>query len=146
MFPDSFLGLEIRNVDTENVFPLDAQPSVVTFQPGASATFEFTYESLVDEIGAGLISATVPSQCDTAEEEVTFSLSAPEIVAFCNEFSSLEVHCYQSSLEDCIIGEGLFNVEDPDCEGVETVPSGDLVGLCRVENSPQGELFAVCSF
>ena len=75
-FPDSFLGLEIRNLDSEEVFPLDALPSVITFEPGASATFQFTYELLVDEIGDGLISATVPSQCDTVEE-VTFTLSAP---------------------------------------------------------------------
>lgn len=74
-FPDSALGLEIRNVDTGEVFPLDAQPVVVTFEPGASATFQFTYENLVDEIGAGLISATVESECGI--EEVTFTLSAP---------------------------------------------------------------------
>jgi hypothetical protein len=70
----------------------------------------------------------------------------PEFVAFCHEFPSGEVHCYRSSLEDCIVGEGLFNVEDADCEGVVTFPTGDLVGDCRVESSPQGELFAVCSF
>jgi type II secretory pathway pseudopilin PulG len=75
-FPDSFLGLQIKNVDTGQVFPLDAQPVIVTFEPGASATFQFTYEELVSEIGAGLISATVPSQCDTVEE-VTFTLTAP---------------------------------------------------------------------
>lgn len=73
---DSALGLEIKNVDTGEVFPLDAQPTVVTFAPGASATFQFTYEELVSEIGTGLISATVPSECTGTVEEVTFVLSA----------------------------------------------------------------------
>ena len=80
-FPNSFLGLEIRNLDTEEVLLLDAQPVVVTFQPGASATFQFTYERLVSEIGTGLISATVPSECSGTVEEVTFRLSTapPEV-------------------------------------------------------------------
>ena len=75
-FPDSLLGLEIKNFDTGEVFPLNAAQVITTSEPGASATFQFTYELLVDEIGAGLISATVVSECGTVEE-VTFSLSTP---------------------------------------------------------------------
>ena len=142
-FPDAALGLQIKNVDTGEVFPIDAAQVVTTLEPGQTRIFGFTYEWLVDEIGTGLISATVTSECGA--KEVTFRLSEPEFVAFCNEFSSIEVHCYPS-LEDCIVGEGLFNVQDPHCEGVVTVPTGDLVGARRVDRSPQGTLFSVCSF
>ena len=142
-FPDAALGLQIKNVDTGEVFPIDAAQVVTTLEPGQTRIFGLTYERLVDEIGTGLISATVTSDCGF--KEVTFTLSEPGFVAFCNEFSSVEVHCYQSQ-EDCIVGEGLFNVQDPHCEGVVTFPTGDLVGRCRVDRSPQGTLFAACSF
>jgi hypothetical protein len=75
-FPDAALGLQIKNVDTGEVFPLDAAQVVTTLEPGESRTFEFTYEDLVREIGTGLISATVVSECGGAAEEVTFRLSA----------------------------------------------------------------------
>ena len=74
-FPDSALGLQIKNVDTGEVFPLAAAQVITTLEPGESKTFEFTYEDLVREIGTGLISATVMSECGGAEE-VTFRLSA----------------------------------------------------------------------
>jgi hypothetical protein len=75
-FPNSLLGLEIKNLDTEEVLLLNALPEVTTLEPGESKTFQFTYERLVNEIGVGLISATVASECGTVEE-VTFTLSAP---------------------------------------------------------------------
>jgi hypothetical protein len=73
-FPNSALGLQIKNVDTGEVFPLDAAQIVTTLEPGESRTFEFMYEDLVREIGTGLISATVVFECGGAEE-VTFRLS-----------------------------------------------------------------------
>jgi len=73
-FPDAALGLQIKNVDTGEVFPLDAAQVVTTLEPGESRTFEFTYEDLVREIGTGLISATVVSECGGIKE-VTFRLS-----------------------------------------------------------------------
>src|SRR5215208_337719 len=73
-FPNSALGLQIKNVDTGEVFPLDAAQVVTTLEPGESRTFEFMYEDLVREIGTGLISATVVFECGGAEE-VTFRLS-----------------------------------------------------------------------
>jgi Tol biopolymer transport system component len=73
-FPNSALGLQIRNVETGEVFPLVAAQVITTLEPGESRTFEFTYEDLVSEIGSGLISATVTSEC-AGVEEVTFRLS-----------------------------------------------------------------------
>lgn len=135
-FPDSFLGLEIRNLDTEEVLLLDAQPVIVTFEPGASATFQFTYERLVDEIGAGSISASVPSQCDTVEE-VTFTLSAPPPppipTVFCLtvEFTSTVIRtpCF-STEEECDTGEEILRGSAlvarivSSCIGFETLPQG----------------------
>jgi hypothetical protein len=72
-FPNSALGLQIKNVDTGEVFPLVAAQVVTTLEPGESRTFEFTYEELVSEIGTGLISATVMSECGGVKE-VTFTL------------------------------------------------------------------------
>ncbi len=74
-FPNSALGLQIKNVDTGEVFPLVAAQVITTLEPGESRTFEFTYEELVSEIGTGLISATVMSECGGVKE-VTFTLSA----------------------------------------------------------------------
>jgi hypothetical protein len=73
-FPNSPLGLQIKYVDTGEVFPLVAAQVITTLEPGESRAFEFTYEDLVREIGTGLISATVTSECAGAEE-VTFRLS-----------------------------------------------------------------------
>ena len=135
-FPDSFLGLQIRNVDTGEVFPLDAQQVVVTFEPGASATFPFTYELLVEEIGAGLISATVPSPCDTVEE-VTFTLSAPPPPPIPTEFcltvefvsTVVQTYCFATE-EECETGEEIERGSEfvtrivSSCEGFETLPAG----------------------
>ena len=60
-FPNSALGLEIRNAETGEVYPLESAQVVTTLQPGESRTFEFTYEELVSEIGTGLIEASVTS-------------------------------------------------------------------------------------
>ena len=75
VFPTSLIGLEIRNVDTGKVLPLEGLTEETTLQPGESQTFRFEYEDLVREIGTGLISATVTSDCGT--EEDTFRLLAP---------------------------------------------------------------------
>ena len=74
VFPTSLVGLEIKNVDTGEVLLLDALQVETTLQPGESMTFRFEYEDLVREIGTGLISATVTSDCGT--EEDTFRLLA----------------------------------------------------------------------
>jgi hypothetical protein len=77
VFPTSLIGLEIRNVDTGEVLLLDALQVETTLEPGESKTFTFRYEDLVREIGTGLISATVVSDCGT--EEDTFRLLAAPI-------------------------------------------------------------------
>lgn len=64
----------------------------------------------------------------------------PEFVAFCHEFPSGEVHCYET-LQDCIAGEEQFGVQDPDCEGVETLPPN--AGECTVDRE-QGSV--LCRF
>jgi hypothetical protein len=74
VFPTSLIGLEIRNVDTGEVLLLQGLTEETTLEPGESKTFTFTYEDLVSEIGTGLISATVVSDCGT--EEDTFRLLA----------------------------------------------------------------------
>jgi Tol biopolymer transport system component len=80
-FPNSALGLQIKNIDTGQVFPIEALQELTRLQPDESRTFELTYEELVEEIGTGLISATVVSECRdgggaSGTEEVTFRLSA----------------------------------------------------------------------
>ena len=74
VFPTSLIGLEIKNVDTGEVLLLDALQVETALEPGESMTFRFEYEDLVREIGTGLISATVTSDCGT--EEDTFRLLA----------------------------------------------------------------------
>jgi hypothetical protein len=74
VFPTSLIGLEIKNVDTGEVLLLQGLTEETTLEPGESKTFTFTYADLVSEIGTGLISATVVSDCAT--EEDTFRLLA----------------------------------------------------------------------
>jgi hypothetical protein len=57
-FPNSVLGLQIKNLDIDAVYPLFSAQVITTLQPGGSKTFEFTYEELVNEIGTGTIEAT----------------------------------------------------------------------------------------
>jgi hypothetical protein len=65
-FPNSALGLQIKNVDTGEVFPLVAAQVVTTLEPGESRTFEFTYEELVSEIGTGTIEASISGMGESA--------------------------------------------------------------------------------
>jgi hypothetical protein len=58
-FPNSVLGLGIKNHDTGEAYPLFSAQVITTLEPGESRTFEFTYEELVSEIGTGTIDATV---------------------------------------------------------------------------------------
>ncbi len=81
-----------------------------------------------------ILEETRPTPTPTEEE--------PEFVAFCNPFTAVFLHCYPT-LEDCIIGEEMFGVQDPDCEGVETVPPN--AADCDVVRNDEGEVdFAVC--
>src|SRR5215217_3974310 len=58
-FANSLLGLEIENLDTDELFPLTSLTVITTLEAGESATFRFTYEQLVSEIGTGTIEARV---------------------------------------------------------------------------------------
>jgi hypothetical protein len=58
-FPNSALDLQIKNVDTGEVFPLEAAQVITTLEPGESRTFEFTYQELVSEIETGTIEASI---------------------------------------------------------------------------------------
>jgi len=72
-FPNSVLGLEIENVDTDEVYPLVSAQVITTVEPGESRTFEFTYEELVSEIGTGTIEARVGG--DGCSANTTFTLT-----------------------------------------------------------------------
>jgi hypothetical protein len=72
-FPNSVLGLEIENVDTDEVYPLLSATVITTLEPGESRTFEFTYEELVNEIGTGTIEARVGG--DGCLASTTFTLT-----------------------------------------------------------------------
>ncbi len=78
-FPDSVLGLEIENRDTGEVYPLLSAQVITTLERGESRTFEFSYDELVSEIGAGTIETSVSSGngCSTS---TTFTLSAPVLI------------------------------------------------------------------
>ena len=72
-FPNSVLGLEIENVDTNEVYPIISLQVITTLEPGESRTFEFTYEELVSEIGTGTIEASVSTEGCSAS--TTFTLA-----------------------------------------------------------------------
>jgi hypothetical protein len=73
MFPDSILGLQIVNLDTGAVFPLEALQVITELAPGESQTFQFTYEDIVNEIGSGTIEASVSG--DGCSASTTFTLA-----------------------------------------------------------------------
>lgn len=73
-FPNSVLSLEIENHDTGEAYPLFSAQVITTLEPGESRTFEFTYEELVSEIGAGTIEARVSSG-DGCSASTTFTLA-----------------------------------------------------------------------
>jgi hypothetical protein len=72
-FANSVLGLEIENVETDEVFQPISLQVITTLEPGESRTFEFTYEELVSEIGTGTIEARVGG--DGCLASTTFTLT-----------------------------------------------------------------------
>ena len=73
-FSNSILGLEIENQDTGEAYPLFSAQAIITLEPGESRTTEFSYEVLVNEIGAGTIEASVSSD-DGCLASTTFTLA-----------------------------------------------------------------------
>jgi hypothetical protein len=72
-FANSLLGLEIENLDTDEMYPLTSLTVITTLEAGESATFRFTYEQLVNEIGTGTIEARVGG--DGCLVSTTFTLT-----------------------------------------------------------------------
>jgi hypothetical protein len=72
-FANSRLGLEIENLDTDEMYPLTSLTVITTLEAGESATFRFTYEQLVSEIGTGTIEARVGG--DGCLASTTFTLT-----------------------------------------------------------------------
>jgi PKD repeat protein len=72
-FANSVLGLEIENLDTDEVFQPISLQVITTLEPGESETFGFTYEELVSEIGTGTIEARVGG--DECLASTTFTLT-----------------------------------------------------------------------
>jgi PKD repeat protein len=72
-FANSVLGLEIENLDTDEVFQPISLQVITTLEPDESRTFEFTYEELVSEIGTGTMEARVGG--DGCSASTTFTLT-----------------------------------------------------------------------
>ncbi len=72
-FPNSVLGLEIENQGTGEAYTLFSAQVINTLEPGKSRTFEFTYEEVVSEIGAGTVEASVNG--DGCSASTTFTLA-----------------------------------------------------------------------
>ncbi|MGH9926188.1 MAG: PKD domain-containing protein, partial [Nitrososphaeraceae archaeon] len=72
-FSNNNLGLEIENLDTDEVYPIISLQVITTLEPGESRTFGFTYEELVSEIGTGTIEARVSG--DGCLASTTFTLT-----------------------------------------------------------------------
>jgi PKD repeat protein len=70
---NSVFGLEIENLDTDELFPLISLQVITTLEAGESETFGFTYEELVNEIGTGTIEARVGG--DGCLASTTFTLT-----------------------------------------------------------------------
>jgi PKD repeat protein len=70
---NSLFGLEIKNVDTGEVYPIISLQVITTLEAGGSRTFEFTYEELVSEIGTGTIEARFGG--DGCSASTTFTLT-----------------------------------------------------------------------
>ena len=71
-FSNSVLGLEIQNVDTDEMYPLISAQVITTLEPGESNASGFTYEELVSEIDTGTIEARVGGECSAS---TTFTLA-----------------------------------------------------------------------
>jgi chitodextrinase len=72
-FSNSVLGLEIENLDTEEVFQPISLQVITTLETGESETFGFTYEELVSKIGTGTVEARVGG--DGCSASTTFTLT-----------------------------------------------------------------------
>jgi PKD repeat protein len=70
---NSVFGLEIENLDTDELFPLISAQVITTLEAGQSETFGFTYEELLSEIGTGTIEARVGG--DGCSASTTFTLT-----------------------------------------------------------------------
>src|SRR5215216_1923221 len=73
-FSNSILGLEIEKQDTGEAYPLYSAQAIITLEPGESRTTEFSYEVLVNEIGSGIIEASVSSD-EGCLASTTFTLA-----------------------------------------------------------------------
>ena len=73
-FSNSILGLEIENQDTGEAYPLYSAQAIIALEPGESRTTEFSYEVLVNEIGSGIIEASVSSD-EGCLASTTFTLA-----------------------------------------------------------------------
>jgi hypothetical protein len=65
--------LEIENLGTDEVYPIESAQVITTLDPGESRTFEFTCEEVVSEIGTGTIEASVRG--DGCSASTTFALA-----------------------------------------------------------------------
>jgi PKD repeat protein len=72
-FSNNNLGLQIKNLDTDEMYPIISLQVITTLEPGESRTFGFTYEQLVSEIGTGTIEARVVG--DGCPASTTFTLT-----------------------------------------------------------------------
>jgi hypothetical protein len=79
-FPNRALGLEIENLDTDEVYPIQSAQVITTLEPGESRTFEFTYEELVSEIGTGTIEASVSGEGCSASTTFTLAESSRAVI------------------------------------------------------------------
>jgi hypothetical protein len=77
-FANSLLGLEIENLDTDEMYPLTSLTVITTLEAGESATFRFTYEELVNEIGTGTIEARVGGDGCLVSTSFTLTNVTPE--------------------------------------------------------------------
>jgi PKD repeat protein len=77
-FANSALGLEIENLDTDEVFQPISLQVITTLEAGKSETFGFTYEELVSEIGTGTIEARVGGDGCSASTSFTLTNETTE--------------------------------------------------------------------
>jgi hypothetical protein len=75
-FPNTVLGLEIENLDTDEVYPILSAQVITTLEPDESRTFEFTYEELMSEIGTGTIEASISGEECSASTTFTLAESS----------------------------------------------------------------------
>ena len=121
-------GGETNQEQSETVDQTDSNEPTTTFdvdQDADAAAILLGLQLDEDEI----VILPPPDDDDLPPEE------PPEFVAFCYEIETF-VHCYDT-LEDCVAGGEQFGLENPECEGVETVPPG--AADCEVLRDEEGE-------